>query len=671
MNLFFSMAAPSLPTTGDVPSRNQVFNPQEKLDHPFDLTLVVEDGKEFKAHRRVLSEASPFFEKLLNSDMRESNEGVVRLEMLTELCLRDILEFIYTGRAEISAEDNAQDLIAMADYLVLPHLKTLAEKCLVKNLMLDDSNSISIYYFAERYRCEDLIFVSKSFILANFTTIAKTEDFLNLSSKEVKMWISSDEINVSAEEEVFTLILTWIDREKSERKKYFAALFCEVRLVYVSPDFLLSDIVTNDLVNDNKGCMDLVTDALKNMNLIHPINRHLLPVKPRNSHKIPVILFLLEGDAKGDQIPAYYSPREHAWSQFCGPLPRLPWSRFDRTLCRHVREDVICLHEELYSFRSPGDRLLCCDAFSDCWKSIPYITQRAIRKIFIRDEEIYVLSVSVEGNLIEEWLDRINESKSCDSCLEVPYSYLKHRYYITKYLPESSSWQHITSFDMSSRVKICVVAKDNFVYFLGGLARRSRWLGYSLTDADRYDLSTNTWDKIADLHEPRYDAYGAAAYGKIFVGGGTGESTFLQKPCEMYDEEANEWQTIPGPSMFRPVWVCADGRLFVINRLMETSSFKGRNIECYDPDSNSWNGTTQISLEMLSGGLPRSENYMVSSCCSMSRPFLTTQEFLEQASSCGESLSEESLSEECLSEGCLSEECSTRSHKRLLNGPEC
>ena len=84
-------------------------------------------GQKFKAHGRVLSEASPFFEKLLNSDMRETSEGIVRLEMLTELCLRDILEFIYTGSVQISAEDNAQDLIAMADYLVLPHLKTLAE----------------------------------------------------------------------------------------------------------------------------------------------------------------------------------------------------------------------------------------------------------------------------------------------------------------------------------------------------------------------------------------------------------------------------------------------------------------------------------------------------------------------------------------------------------------
>ena len=146
--------AASMQSTGDVPSRKQIFDPQETLDHAFVITLVVEDGKEFKAHRRVLSEASPFFEKLLNSDMTESKEGVVRLEMLSELCLRDILEFIYAGSVQISATDNAQDLIAMADYLILPKLKTLAEKCLIKKLKLNDSNSLSIYYFAERYRCD-------------------------------------------------------------------------------------------------------------------------------------------------------------------------------------------------------------------------------------------------------------------------------------------------------------------------------------------------------------------------------------------------------------------------------------------------------------------------------------------------------------------------------------
>ena len=62
---------------------------------------MIKDGKEFKAHRRVLSEASPFFEKLLNSDMKESQESVVRLEMFTESVMAATLQFVYTGDVQL------------------------------------------------------------------------------------------------------------------------------------------------------------------------------------------------------------------------------------------------------------------------------------------------------------------------------------------------------------------------------------------------------------------------------------------------------------------------------------------------------------------------------------------------------------------------------------------
>ena len=241
-------------------STKQVFIPQETIDEPFDVTLVAADGKELKAHRWVLSDASPFFEKLLNSDMKESNEGVVRLDMLTELGLGDLLEFIYTGNVQISANDNAQDLIAMADYFDLAHLKILAGRVLLQEL--NSSNSISTHCLAKRYQCEELIRDTKEFIHSNFTAVAKTEEFLDLSKQEVKMWISSDEIDVS-EEDLFNIILTWIDHEKVDRRKHFADLFHEVRLVHISRDFLRRDVVTNDLVNDNEDCMDLVQSVLQ------------------------------------------------------------------------------------------------------------------------------------------------------------------------------------------------------------------------------------------------------------------------------------------------------------------------------------------------------------------------------------------------------------------------
>jgi len=152
-----------MPATDEILSTKHVFTPQVSPDQPCDVTLVVEDGKEFKAHRQILSEASLFFEKLLNSDMKESKEGTVRLEVLAASAMGDILEFIYTGRVQISSEDHAQDMIAMADYLLLPGLKAFAGRELVPNMNV--SNYISYHYFAKRYRCQELTSESSKFIL--------------------------------------------------------------------------------------------------------------------------------------------------------------------------------------------------------------------------------------------------------------------------------------------------------------------------------------------------------------------------------------------------------------------------------------------------------------------------------------------------------------------------
>ena len=222
------------------------------------------------------------------------------------------LQFIYTGDVEILAEDNARDLIVVADYLFLEKLKLLAGGVLVQ--MLNTSNCITTYYFAERYQCEDLLWNTRKFILANFKSIyaANRDDVLEASSREIEMWISSDEIDVSAEEEVFKIILAWIDQDRSQRKDHFVELFRHFRLVYVSRDFLLSDIVTNELVKDNNSCLTLVKDAI---DLGDSIKFHCRSVQPRKSLETTVIVI-----NSGEDILCYF-PHENGFCNLGSEIP--------------------------------------------------------------------------------------------------------------------------------------------------------------------------------------------------------------------------------------------------------------------------------------------------------------------------------------------------------------
>ena len=194
---------------------------------PCDLTLVSKDGKQFQAHRNVLLQASPFFEKLLSSDMKESNEGVIRLPTVTDSQMADILQFIYNGSIQITSQENAEKLIETADFLLLSNLQTIVGKLLEQNLTTE--TCISMNHWAEQYSCEELVASTRKFIYSNFTTVTASNEFLNLPSNEVEKWISSDEIVIDAEENVFEIILRWIDHDKSERSGKFSELFTHVR----------------------------------------------------------------------------------------------------------------------------------------------------------------------------------------------------------------------------------------------------------------------------------------------------------------------------------------------------------------------------------------------------------------------------------------------------------
>ena len=91
-----------------------------------DVTVAVK-GKEFKAHKPVLAAVSPFFLSLLESDMRESNEQLIRIEFeeATAAVMEDVLKYIYTGNVSVT-EESGHNLIATADYLLIPGLKTAA-----------------------------------------------------------------------------------------------------------------------------------------------------------------------------------------------------------------------------------------------------------------------------------------------------------------------------------------------------------------------------------------------------------------------------------------------------------------------------------------------------------------------------------------------------------------
>ena len=509
-----------------------------RQDQLCDVTLVTKDGKEFKAHRDVLSTASPFFCKLLQSDMKDNREGIVRFEEISGAVMEDVLEFIYTGSVEVNQE-NSEDLITAANYLLVTDLKTVSGRFLERQM--SESNCISTFYFAEMYQCDELITNTRKFIHANFASVAEMDEFLNLEAKEVERWISSDEILVAVEADVFKIVLKWIEQKKSERRASFEQLFRHVRLASLSRDFLF-DVVTNELVEENADCLKLISKAIK---LTGFSVEEKVPQSPRKGLETRAIV------ACGGKYTFCYLPEKDEWKPLADGLSEI-----------HHRTKMLSYRDQLYSFPldGMGERY---DPVVNGWCTLDLSTTSSTKVAVVRGE-IYAIEV---------------------------YTSMK-KSTIKRYDVERCSWQTVFSSREGCREGSCVVAAGNHLYVCGG-----RLGGDFFTKAERFDTVENKWVEIANMQQKRGNAFGVATEGKIFVAGGENWVLGVFKTCEMFNMSTNEWQLIGSLNVPRAcgIMLCLKGTLYVLGgRTGELS------VECYDPTEDKWIKKTTIPVKMIS-----------------------------------------------------------------------
>ena len=521
-------------------------NMMRRQDHLCDMTLATKDGKEFKAHRNVLSAASPFFFKLFQSDMKENREGIVRFEEISGAVMEDVLEFIYTGSVEVTQE-NCKDLIAVADYLVIPGLKKLSGQFVEQQIT--KSNCISTFYFAEMYQCDELITNTRKFIHANFASVAEMDEFLNLEAKEVEKWISSDEISVVVEADMFKIVLKWIEQDKSERKASFKQLFRHVRLAFLSRDFLL-DVVTNELVEENSDCYKLISKAIKMSGFSSEDDS---PQSPRQGLETRTIV------AYGGKYTFCYLPEKDKWRRLADGLSET--NEFSQ---------VINYRDQLFAFSSDveAERY---DPVFDCWSTLDHLqlpTEDPAKVAVVRGE-IYSIEINTSSK------------KST----------------IKRFDVERCSWQTVLSSHEGYRKHSCVVAAGNHLYVCGGRLEDDFEF---LTKAERFDTVENKWQEIANMQQARAYACGVTTEGKIFVAGGRKDWESVLKTCEMYNISTNEWQFIGNLKVPREdgSMVCLKGTLYVLGGVDSYERIL-LNVECYDPTEDKWIKKTAIPVEMI------------------------------------------------------------------------
>ena len=223
-----------------------------------DVVLEVE-GEMIPAHRVVLASLSPYFRAMFTGEMAESKKKTITINGVGAESLRTLVEYAYTATIKIS-ENNVQAILPAASVLQFEEVKRACSQFLKRQL--DTDNCLGIKVFAEVHSCQELLSAATNYSSHYFPQVRKKEEFLKLSYDDLKSYLSNDQLNVSAEYEVYEAAIVWL-LYKEERKKYVQEILNLVRLPLLDAEQLLMKVGKNSLVLADPRCVKMLMDALQ------------------------------------------------------------------------------------------------------------------------------------------------------------------------------------------------------------------------------------------------------------------------------------------------------------------------------------------------------------------------------------------------------------------------
>ena len=133
-----------------------------------DVHFIVQNLK-IAAHKAVLAARSPVFAAMFQNEMQENSSNEVVVTDMEPDALKQMLQFIYTGRCQIGAW--TEDLFFAADKYDIKDLKEICEDELRMKLRVD--NAIRFLIFSDLHRATKLKKKSISVINQNAVEVMK------------------------------------------------------------------------------------------------------------------------------------------------------------------------------------------------------------------------------------------------------------------------------------------------------------------------------------------------------------------------------------------------------------------------------------------------------------------------------------------------------------------
>ena len=87
--------------------------------------------------------------------------------------------------------------------------------------------------------------ISSTYTAQHFEEVSQSEEYLLQTIEQLVNILSSDELNVKSEEDVFKAAMDWISYDLDKRRQYLENVLKHVRFPLMSPKFLVGTVDRN------------------------------------------------------------------------------------------------------------------------------------------------------------------------------------------------------------------------------------------------------------------------------------------------------------------------------------------------------------------------------------------------------------------------------------------
>ena len=534
-------------------------------------TIVRVEGEDFPAHKNVLCATSDYFKAFFSSDLqvKESQSSLVELKNMKSTTIAEVLRFMYTGEVNMSSS-NAQDLIVVSDYLIIPRLKTTAAEFIGKSV--NASNCSTMESFAFQYNCDALSQAVLNYKCEHFLSYVKSNDFMHLDVDKVKELACLDDLHITKEEEVYEAVIEWVKHDLTSRECFLPDLLSCLRLFSLSKYSLEKFLKKEELIMKSPVCSNIMYNGLNFF--IFPDRFLSKSLKHRTSiqnEEHVIVVTSSESDLEEDIKTDCYVLSTKQWKSLA-PIPQNCASDMYNMYVSAVCGGL------LYRIDGVDRKVSYYNPLENAWrvKTTKFLSKRGCAVASFH-EELYLF-----GGMIHD----DNDLLPVDMEVMIQDAF--------KYNPSGNAWTKVASMQ-TGRAYHCAVALEDLIYVIGGCNGQ-----ISLKSVETYDALTNQWRRAPDMANPRKLGAAVNASGKIFVTGGyfDNDETSVEPSCEIFDPLVNQWSLLPGPCRPRCCFgiVSVDDMVYIFGgedseRWMDT-------FESFDFKSNKWNEEAEKPLPM-------------------------------------------------------------------------